>query len=369
MQYQHEPHSAAVQEADIPPEGHQAVVCLQPFVSVIIPCRNEEKFIPQCLESILANDYPRGRMEILVLDGMSKDKTRTLVEEFSKRHPFIRLVENPKRTIPAAMNTGIREAKGEVIIKLDAHSLYASNHISACVHYQREYGAENVGGVGRMLPGADTEIAKSIVQVLASPFGSGNARIKVWPKEPVWTDAVAFGCYRKDLFDRVGFFDERLLGSSDMDLNLRIHGVGGGVLMVPDIVVDYYADADLRGFWRHNFADGVWATYVLKFGRKAWRWRHWVPLGFVSALFVSGLGAFFYSPVVWVVSSIAGAYALTSLVVSAQIARRERNARYLLTLPLAFAVRHFAHGLGAMFGLTLLLLPGVHWKGRRDARS
>ncbi len=369
MDYQHETVSAGAQEADLPLEAQQATVGAQPFVSVIVPCRNEERYIGRCLDSILAGDYPSDRLEVLVLDGMSEDKTRSIVEGFSTRYRFIRVVENPKRTIPAAMNTGIREARGEVLIKLDAHSIFAPNHISACVRYQRQYGAENVGGGCKILPGADTPIAKAIVQTLASPFGSGNAHVKVCPKVPTWTDAVAFGCYRKNLFDRIGLFDERLQGSSDMDMNHRIQVAGGRVLLVPDIIVEYFADPDLGGFWRHNFADGVWATYVLKFGRKAWRWRHWVPLGFVSALFASGITAFFYSQFIWVVASIAGSYFVASLATSARISWRERNAKYLLTLPPVFAVRHFAHGLGALFGLALLLLPGVHWKGRRKARS
>lgn len=170
-------------------EAPPTVAGVQPFVSVIVPCRNEEKFISRCLDSIISNSYPKERMEVLVLDGMSEDMTRSIVEDFSRRYGFIRLVDNPRRTIPAAMNTGIRRSSGEIVIKMDAHSCYEPSHISTCVRYLRESGAENVGGVWNMLPGAETKVAKAVVLALASSFGSGNAHIKVCPKEPIWTDA------------------------------------------------------------------------------------------------------------------------------------------------------------------------------------
>src|SRR5712664_1809487 len=118
-----------------------------PFVTVVVPCRNENKHIGRCLESILANDYPKDRMEILVLDGMSEDKTREIVQEHAGRDARIRLVDNPQKHIPVAMNIGIREARGERILKMDAHSTYQPEYISRCLHYQDKYGAENAGGV------------------------------------------------------------------------------------------------------------------------------------------------------------------------------------------------------------------------------
>jgi len=340
-----------------------------PFVTVIVPCRNEAQFIGQCLDSIIRNGYPPDRLEVLVVDGMSEDGTRAVVASLGRRYPFVRLVDNPKKSIPAAMNTGIRCAKGDVIIKMDAHSTYQPDHISACVRHQKQYGAENVGGVWKMLPGAETKTAKAIVLALAHPFGSGNAYIKVGVDKPTWSDTAAFGCYRKELFDKVGPFNEKLRGSSDLDMNARIQLHGGRILLVPDIVITYYADASWRSFWKHNFADGVWATYVVKFGSKGWAWRHWVPLAFVSSLIGSAILAFFLPTLWWPFLVIAGSYAMANLAASVQISIRERKREYLPTLPLAFAVRHMAHGLGALLGLLLVLVPGEHWKGRRRAKA
>ncbi len=340
-----------------------------PFVTLVMPCRNEEKHIGRCLESILNNDYPKERMEILVLDGMSEDRTREIVAAYSARHPMIRLVDNLKRHIPAAMNVGIRAARGERIMKVDAHSTYQSEYISRCVRYQDQYGAENAGGIWKMVPGADTWTARAIVLGLASRFGSGNANVKVGVAKPTWSDSTAFGCFKKDLFERIGMYDERLLSSSDLDVNQRIQAAGGRILVMPDIVVNYAADGNLRALRRHVFADGVWVSYVMKFGKRAWSWRHWVP----AALVLSLLGALAVGVVsrvfLWIGLGIAGLYAAASLEVSVQIAAREREARYAFLLPVVYAVRHFVFGSGTLFGLVLVALPGEHWKGRRSPRG
>jgi glycosyltransferase involved in cell wall biosynthesis len=340
-----------------------------PFVSVILACRNEQKYIARCLDSILANDYPKDRVEVLVVDGMSEDGTREIVKKYAKLHSALRLLDNPLGSFPAAMNAGIRNSCGSLIVVAGAHSLYQSDHISACVRIHRKSGAENVGGALRVEPGAEGPLARAIATTLASRFGSGNSYVRIGVQEPMWADTAAFGCYRRELFDKVGMFDERLLGSSDLDLNRRIRSEGGRILLDPKIVVRYFADSTWATFARHNFADGFWVTYVLKFGSKAWSWRHWVPLVFLASLFCTVALSFAWHSSVWVFLTILGAYVVTDIGVSVAMAIRERRVEYMLLLPATFAVRHFAHGFGASFGLLLLLLPGVHWKGRRTARG
>ena len=340
-----------------------------PFVSLIVPCRNEEKHIGRCLDSILANDYPPERVEILVLDGMSQDRTREIVKGYAERYGRVRLVDNPQGHIPAAMNVGIRYAKGDTVLKMDAHSTYQNSHIRLCVEYQEKYGVENVGGIWKMVPGSETAMAQAIVLGMAHRFGSGNAKIKVGASEPTWSDSVAFGCFKTELFGRVGLFDERLKGGSDMDMNMRIRAAGGRILLVPKIVVNYGADATLKKFWKHNFADGVWTSYVLKFGRKASSWRHWVPAAFVFSILVTLALSFLWPLFLRLTAGIVGVYVTTNLVVSAQIAIREKSAKQFFLLPGVFAVRHLAHGVGALFGLALAALPGEHWKGRRGLRA
>lgn len=340
-----------------------------PFASVLVAARNEEKHISKCLDSIVASDYPKDRMEILVIDGMSNDRTREIVRDYASLSPLIRLLDNPKRHFPAAMNVGIENARGDVILITSAHSLCNPKYVSACVRHQQETGAENVGGVARIERGSETNVGRAIALALASKFGSGNAHVKTGAKGPIWADTAAFGCYRRELFDEIGLFDERLLSSSDLDLNLRIRQTGGRILLIPEIEVQYFADATLRAFLKHNFADGVWISYVMKFGKRAWSWRHWVPAAFVMSLVM----AFALSKVnrgfLWLGLGIVALYAAVSLAVSLQIAVREREPRYSFLLPIVFAVRHFVHGIGALYGLILVILPGEHWKGRRGRKA
>jgi glycosyltransferase involved in cell wall biosynthesis len=358
--------AVGVASAALEPEAKAEAL---PFVTVVVPCRNEEKHIGRCLESILANDYPKERMEILVLDGMSEDRTREIVAGYTERYPLIRLVENPKRHIPGAMNIGIKTAKGERILKMDAHSTYQQEYISRCVRYQDKYGAENSGGVWKMVPGADTAMARAIVLGLGSRFGSGNANVKVGVEKPTWSDSTAFGCFKKELFERIGMYDEKLRSSSDLDLNQRIQAAGGRILVAPDVVVNYVADADLRALRRHVFADGVWISYVMKFGKRAFSWRHWVPAAFVLSLVATFALSAVNRGFLWLGLGVAGLYAAVSIAVSLQIAARERDARNAFLLPAVFAVRHFVHGFGTWFGMLLVILPGEHWKGRRGMKA
>ncbi len=352
--------------------GERSSASALPFVSVIVPCRNEQRYIARCLDSLLSSDYPEDHLEFLIVDGRSEDDTRAIVNDYARRRPCIRLLDNPSRSIPAAMNTGIRAARGDIVIKMDAHSIFDSRHISLCVRYLLDWGpqgAENVGGTWHMNPGADTLVARAIVSALGTRFGSGNALIKMGVTKPTWSDSVAFGCYRKEFLERVGGFDERLLGSSDMDLNRRIRAAGGRILIVPEVVVEYFADPTFRSFWKHNVADGVWTTYVLKFGTRAFSWRHWIPLAFVLAVLGSALFALRWHGLAWLLVAVLGAYAAAAIIVSLRLFWSQRSPKLLMVLPAVFAVRHVAHGVGALFGCLLLCLPGVHWKGRRGARA
>jgi glycosyltransferase involved in cell wall biosynthesis len=339
-----------------------------PFVSVLIACRNEEKYIARCLDSILANDYPKDRREILVMDGMSTDRTRGIVREYAKRCSSLRLLDNTARSFPAAMNTGIRNSSGSLLIIAGAHAVYQSDHISTCVRFHQESGAENVGGALQVEPGAEGPFAQAIAAGLASRFGSGNSHVKTGVQKPIWADTAAFGCYRRELFDKIGMFDERLLGSSDLDLNRRLRSAGGRILLVPDVVVRYFADATWPAFWRHNFADGFWVTYVLKFGSKAWSWRHWIPFALVASLVVTLALSSIWHRFIWTFAAILISYLVANIGVSAETAIRKRKGKLMLLLPGTFAGRHFAFGAGTTFGLLLLLFPGVRWRGRGTVR-
>ena len=327
-----------------------AVLELLPFVTLVLPCRDEASFITKCLASVLANDYPARLTEILVVDGMSRDGTRDILRGYVEAGVNLRILDNDKHIIPAAMNIGIRAARGEVILKIDVHSIYPSDYVSKCVRLLRQSGADNVGGVLVTEPSADTAIARAIATCLAHPFGSGNSRFRIGASQPVWADTAAFGCYRRDVFDRIGLYDEKLVRSSDMDLNTRLRRAGGRILLVPDIVAHYYPRGRLSEFIGRNLIDGFWALYPLRYGSRLARLRHVMPLACLL-VFVLTVAAAVVDRRLWPIpAALVAAYILAAVAVAAAAAARTREPRVGALLPLVFAIRHSAYAAGSLWG-------------------
>ena len=312
----------------------------QRFVSIIVPCRNEEGFISDCVKSILNQDYPREKLEVFIVDGMSTDRTREIVQshKLQTTNYKLELLDNPKVITPSAMNIGIKNAKGEVIIKMDAHSIYEKDYVSKCVEHLIESGADNVGGVLKAVPSKNTLTAKAIAISLSHFFGAGGSYFRTGTDKPREVDTVAFGCYWKRTFDKIGLYDERMAQIEDLELNYRLRKSGGKIMLFPDIKAIYYPSSDnLVSFFKHNFTDGIWATYPLKYGFKV-SLRHLIPLIFVLTLPLS----------IW-------PYIVVSLFFSLQIAARENKFRLFFIMPLVFFTRHFGYGFGSMWGLVRLL--------------
>ena len=227
-------------------------------VSIIIPCRNEEKFIGKCLDSVLMQDYPKDKIVVLFVDGQSIDRTRMIIEEYVKSYPFIRLLNNPRKTVPFALNKGITEAEGKIIIILSAHAYYPPDYVSKCVKHLNKYKVYNVGGIFETLPGAKTLKAMAIALTLSSPFGVGNSYFRTGIKEPRLVDTVPFGCYHKEIFEKNGNFNENLTRNQDIEFNLRLKKAGCKILLVPDIKSYYYARSTFKELFMNNFQNGFW---------------------------------------------------------------------------------------------------------------
>jgi glycosyltransferase involved in cell wall biosynthesis len=322
-----------------------------PMVSLIVAARNEEAFIGRCLDSIVASTYPRDRLEVLVVDGMSEDRTREIVEDYAARYPFIRLLDNPKKHATAAFNAGIKAARGEILMIVGAHAAYAPWYVERSVRTLLRSGADNVGGVWRIVPRDGTLVGQAIALASASAFGSGDAYTKRRVRGPRLVDTVFGGCYRREVFDRIGLFDERLARSQDFDFNLRLRRAGGKIVIDPEIVCTYFVRSTLPEFWRHNLDDGFWTFYPLRFGRRTFTVRHVIPLVFVAGLSGAALLAPLSRPLGMAALGVAVAYIAATVCASAAIAVRNRRIALLAALPLVFAVRHVGHGLGALGGL------------------
>jgi len=330
----------------------------RPFVSIIIPCRNEEKFIGKCLDSIIANDYPKDRLEVFVVDGRSEDSTRQILQSYGDAHEYITLLDNPKRITPCAFNIGINCAKGEVIILMGSHSTYKEDYISNCVACLRKYNAENVGGIVKILPRNETRFGKAIVQAMSHPFCTGPAYYKTGVDRPRWVDTVFGGCYRKDVFERIGLFNEALARGQDMEFNVRLRKAGGRILLMPSIISYYYPRSSFMSFCRHALRNGVWAIYPLKFTNHIpVSGRHFVPLLFVVSLVTTGALSFLSYWFLWLFGLILGSYTILTLYFSVKLAIQEREVSYSVTLPVVFSAFHFCYGLGSIWGAIKLLLP------------
>ena len=325
------------------------------FVSVIIPCRNEEKYIEECLDSVINQDYPKEKLEVLVVDGMSEDRTREVIEKYTKQYLFIKLLNNPKKITPVAFNIGVKNSNGDFIIIMGAHSVYERDYISKCVKYSNEYNADNVGGIWKIVPREKTLVAKSIAFASSSIFGAGDAYYRSgYSGKPKWVDTVFGGCYRREIFDRVGLFNENLAKTQDMEFNIRLKRAGGKILLVPEIVAYYYPKSNLKDFFLHNFEDGIWAIYPLKFVKIPLKLRHYIPLIFTSSLLGTGILGIFFPIFFWLFLFIISLYLLANVYFSSKTVLREKDFKYFFIMPVVFATRHIGYGLGSIWGLIKL---------------
>ncbi len=341
-----------------------------PFVSIIIPCRNEEKFIEMCLKSILANDYPKERMEIFIIDGESTDNTRLIIQKISEQYPFIQLMDNNKRITPSALNIGIKKAKGELIIRMDAHSLYKKNYISSCVAYSKKYNADNVGGIFATTTHAHTLVAQTIASALSHPFGVGNSAFRTYPKHVQEADTVAYGCYKREVFDRIGIFNENLARSQDMEFNIRLKKAGGKIILFPEIICYYLAPSTYIHFIKHTISDGIWAIYPMKFTKKFLAPRHYVPLMFILSLIINMALSVRFTFFRFLFLVIAASYILLNLIASAQVAYKKHNFRYLVLMPCIFFTFHLCYGIGSCIGLLKIIYESISKKqAGRGARA
>jgi glycosyltransferase involved in cell wall biosynthesis len=327
-----------------------------PRVTVIVPCRNEAHYIGPCLDSILASDYPKDRLEVLVVDGMSEDRTRDILADYMARHPWIRLIDNPRRITPVALNLAIRASTGAVLVRMDAHVVYPPHYVSRLVAALEKHGADNVGGVLRTLPAGKGAMARAIAVAMSHPFGVGTSYFRIGTSTPRWVDTIAFFCVRREMFDLVGLFDEELIRHQDGEFNARLIKRGGRILLVPDVESQYYARATLRQTARMFYQYGYFKPLVAKKLGRVMTFRQLVPPLFVLGVTASGLTALLWHPAWLGFAAIAGSYALIVAGAAIQAAVRH-GPRLGLALAAVLPVLHVSYGFGFWRRVVELLLP------------
>jgi succinoglycan biosynthesis protein ExoA len=338
---------------------HSIPIARLPLVSVIVMCRNEKKSIAECVDSLIANDYPKDRLELFVSDGMSEDGTRAIVDSYAKKHSFVRLLDNPKRIPASAANEGIRAAKGDLIVIAGAHAVYPADYISKCVAYSQEFPeADNIGGVRCTKPRDKTLIGKLIAFVSSHRLGAGTAGYHRSGTEPAWVDSVWGGCYRKEVFEKLGLYNEGLVVGEDREFNRRLRKSGGKILQAPAIKCTYYSRSKILDYSRWAFRMGFWPFYAERVsGKKLVSLRNFIPLAFVASL-VLALGISVGTPLGWyLLAAILTIYVLACGSSALNLAVKEKDPRYLLLAPFIFALTHIPYGVGSLYGIVKRVPP------------
>jgi len=323
-------------------------------ISIIVPCLNEERYIKNCIESIINSNI--DDFELILVDGGSQDKTLGIIEEYQKRYSLIKLLHNPKKFTPISMNIGIEASQGEYIFIISAHAEYQSDYFTTLVEEIQRLDANCVGGV------LNTEVknsnlkSNSIREILTHRFGVGNADFRTGGTEVKEVDTVAFGCYTKETFDKFGLYDEKLIRNQDIELNKRIINGGGKIYLIPSVNATYYARENFIDLAKNNFSNGKWniltAYYTKTFNSLSL--RHFIPLIFVLSLVLPLVLSLFNINFLWIALLSLGSY--LSLVIMSSLKSKDSSFFYLVV---SFLTLHLSYGLGSLIGIFSVIIKYI----------
>lgn len=324
---------------------------MPPSVSVIIPCRNEEKTIQLVLDAIHAQTYPRELMQVVIADGFSEDRTREKIADFKTAHPDldVLVVDNAQRIIPAGLNAAIKASRGDVIVRIDAHSIPNPDYVALCVDALERNVAQNVGGVWNIQPGKNSWMARSIAAAAGNPLAVGDAHYRFTDKA-AYVDTVPYGSYKRDFFEQIGLFDETLLANEDYELNTRILQSGGKIWLDPKIRCTYFARSNLLALAKQYFGYGYWKVQMLKRYPETLRWRQALPPAFLLGLLVTLLVGIFWKPSLYLFAAVLGLYLLILLAVGIHMAIKKSDILMVIGILLAIITMHFSWGSGFIAG-------------------
>lgn len=319
------------------------------LVSIVLPIRNESAYIERGLYNILAQEYPVDCMEVLIVDGMSTDDTRRIIHDFSAIHSQLQsyILDNPSKIVPTGMNIALRQAKGEIIIRVDGHCIIAPDYVRRCVEHIQNQGVDGVGGPMESI--GETQMAKAIAIGMSSPFGVGNSAFRTTSGKSMLVDTVPFPAYTRQIIERAGFYDEELVRNQDDEYNYRIRELGGKILLADDVRSTYFSRSSLMGLWRQYFQYGFWKVRVLQKHPRQMSLRQFVPPVFVFSLLVSAFLVLF--PAFCILSIFAPLFYILANILASIYTAYKRGWKYLLLLPIIFAILHLSYGLGFLVGL------------------
>jgi glycosyltransferase involved in cell wall biosynthesis len=321
----------------------------RPFVSALLVTRNEKDYIRISLMSLIEQTYPKDKYEIIVIDGGSTDGTLDIIKELQDTYNTesfsIRVVPNPKKILATGWNIGIQSAKGEYVVRIDAHSTAEKNFIEKSVETMMRVDAVCVGGklTSKSLNGEDNVIS----YVLSSPFGVGNSSFRVSENEG-YADTAVYGLYKKDIFEKAGYFDEKMVRNQDIEMHSRIKKAGGKFYFNPEIRSTYYTRNTVMKMLKQAYGNGQWNMVLLKKGSGALSIRHLVPFIFVLGV-IGCIILGFVHPLFWIMGLVV---ILLHLGLGVYFAcKKTKKLSQIFTMPFLFISLHFAYGIGYIKGI------------------
>ena len=342
-----------------------------PFISVIVPCRNEEDYIANVIRDIYGQTYPSEMMEVFIIDGESEDATARIVKSLISEFPGLTLLSNPKKIVPTALNIGIKAAKGEVIVRMDAHCEYPKNYIAYLVENLFAMKADNVGVAMIAHSRSNSLRAVAIAAAISCKFGIGNSYHRTGLSKAIEIDSVPFGCYPRVVFEKYGLFDEELIRNQDDEFNARIVSRGGHIWLLPDIEIKYFARDSFSKIFRMFYYYGFFKPLVNKKVGKAATLRQFVPPAFVLSI-ITGIVLMFFSKFTGVafLGFFLIPYLLLNLFFSIKLAAQEGKFLMIFHLFFTFLGIHTSYGIGYMGGFIRFIIrnKGVGFKDLRTNR-
>ena len=318
-----------------------------PKVSILLPVRNEEASIEVCLNAVFCQDYPQDCIEVIIADGESTDKTRTIIRRIQDFKPNLVIVDNLGKIVPTGLNAALARACGDYIIRVDGHTLIAPDYVRHCVEVLARTVADNVGG--RMNARGQGWFGEAVAVATSTPFGVGGARFHYSDQEE-WVDTVYMGAWRREVFEKIGLFDEELIRDQDDEFNYRLREYGGKILLSPKIKSVYTNRSSPKALWKQYFQYGFWKVRVLQKHPRQMSVRQFVPPVFVVALSLSLVLSILAFPGWISLLFVGGSYLLANLTASL-ITASKKGWRHLILLPVTFAILHLSYGLGFLTGL------------------
>jgi glycosyltransferase involved in cell wall biosynthesis len=320
-------------------------------LSVIIPCYNEENYIENCISSLLNNGFPVSQIEILVIDGMSTDRTRAIVNEINKTTSQVRLIDNPKKKTPFALNLGIENAKNDYILIASAHSSFDEGYISTLFVEMERFNAAVIGGVMETKVKNLTPTSKSIKEVLSNKFGVGNALFRTGISQAMEVDTVPFGIYETKLLKEVGGYNSQLIRNHDIELSKRLLKKGVKIMLTPATKCYYYARESYGKLAQNNYRNGKWNLFTVFITKDftSLSMRHFIPLVFVLSILLPLLFSLLYFPFIYLSLLAFSTYLLALIIVVVKTVNLQQTT--FIHVLRAFITLHFSYGVGSIVGL------------------